>query len=141
MWNMTWQNLELHSKKSYSIGKFSHVWWGWIKAVMMSWYLILVINGILHIPPNLPIHAETLFCETKRTRSQMKAIVFFHIIGPRAIVSLPQESPEVWKILTCFILLGPTQSDTWVLLIYIPNSILIGKNLWHTSWRLEVSHT
>lgn len=57
--------------------------------------LILVIKGILHIPANPSIHVATVFYETERRRSQARAIVAFLIIGPRAIVSIPQERPEV----------------------------------------------
>lgn len=56
---------------------------------------ILVIKRILHIPTNSLVPVATVFLKTGRTRSHRRATVSFLIIGPRAVVNLLQEWPEV----------------------------------------------
>lgn len=56
---------------------------------------ILVIKAILHIPANSFVPIAAIFLKTERTRSHARATVSFLIIGPRAVVSLLHEWPEV----------------------------------------------
>jgi len=65
-----------------------------MKAVVMP---ILVMEEILHILANLPVHVAVMFYETENTSSQERAMVGFLVTGLNAIVSLSEEQHESKK--------------------------------------------